>query len=129
ERPTPSGVVTGMADVLAGDPDRVAIDCSRTVVAPPGANRVREPLLLVAGEAVVRGCTLSAGDGVPVTDTGARVDPRVGGARVLRVAGCSERHDTAPTGRDPDCRIGEVVAGRSEVARRDEPARVRVHDV
>src|SRR5919201_2128385 len=53
ERAAPIGVVASVGDVLAGDPDRVAIDGRCSVVAPAGADRGREPRLLVAGEAVV----------------------------------------------------------------------------
>src|SRR5262245_14115944 len=48
ERAAPIGEVAGAGDVLAGDPDRVAIDRRRTVVAPACADAAREPLLLVA---------------------------------------------------------------------------------
>src|SRR5262249_24574487 len=71
ERAAPVGVVAGVGDVLAGDPDRVAIDRRRAVVAPARADRVREPLLLVAGESIVRGSAEATGDVVPGADAAA----------------------------------------------------------
>src|SRR5204863_9281590 len=78
ERAAPVGVVAGAADVLAGDPDRVAVHGGSAVVAPPRADRVREPRLLVAGEPVVRGCSRATGHDVPRADAGVSVDRRVG---------------------------------------------------
>ena len=97
-RPPQVGVVAGVGDVLAGDPDRVAVHGSRAVVTPAGARRVAD-LRLVAGEAVVLGGALSAGDDVPRADADDRIDRRVGGARVEAVAGGGERHHAAPARR------------------------------
>src|SRR5690242_6744235 len=71
ERAAPVGVVAGVGDVLAGDPDRIAIDRRRAVVAPAGADRVREDLLLVAGEPIVRGRAGAAGEIGPGADADA----------------------------------------------------------
>src|SRR5215467_7983053 len=60
ERAAPIVVVTGAGNVLAGDPDRVAVDCRRAVVAPARADRVREALLPEACKAVVRGDAVAA---------------------------------------------------------------------
>src|SRR5690349_21243624 len=90
ERPAPVGVAAGAADVLAGDPDRVTVDGSGAVVAPPGPNRVGEVLGLVARETVVRSGSLPAGDDVNVPCTDLRVHRRVAGARIGRVAGDGE---------------------------------------
>src|SRR5205809_5775142 len=62
EAPSPCGVVARVGDVLAGDPDRVAVNGRRTVVAPARADGVREPLRLVTGEAVVHCGTIPAWD-------------------------------------------------------------------
>src|SRR5207302_1020411 len=48
ERAAPVDVVASVSDVLARDPDGLAVDRSRPVVAPARADRVREALLLVA---------------------------------------------------------------------------------
>src|SRR6185437_15470779 len=66
ERAAPVDVVAGVGDVLAGDPDRVAIDRRRAVVAPACADAVREHLLLVAGEPVVCGNAGATGHVVPL---------------------------------------------------------------
>ena len=79
--PPQVGVVAGVGDVLAGDPDRVAVDGGGAVVAPAGARRVAD-LRLVAREAVVLRGALAAGDDVPGADADVRVDRRVGRARV-----------------------------------------------
>src|SRR5438270_9448346 len=52
EGSAPVGVVARVRDVLARDPDRVAVDRGRAVVAPPRARWVPD-LCLVAREAVV----------------------------------------------------------------------------
>src|SRR2546426_7892004 len=65
ERATPGRVIARVSDVLAGDPDRVAVHSSGAVVAPAWANgdaRCRgAPLLFVAGKAVLRSRSLSMG--------------------------------------------------------------------
>src|SRR5258707_8101048 len=86
EGASPVGVVAGLGDVLAGDPDRVAIDCGRPVVTPAGARRVAN-LRLVAREAIVLRGTCSARDDAPWADAGDRVDGRDCSARVEGVAG------------------------------------------
>src|SRR5690242_35097 len=53
ERAQPGGVVTRVGDVLAGDPDGVAVHRRRAVVTPTRALRVREVLGLVAREPVL----------------------------------------------------------------------------
>src|SRR6266404_3107958 len=115
ERATPVGVVAGLGDVLAGDPDRVAVHGGRPVVTPAGAWRVAD-LRLVAREAIVLRGTGSARDDAPWTDAGDRVDRRDGSARVEGVAGRSEGHHASPARGDPDRGIREVVPGRPEVA-------------
>src|SRR5215469_17486294 len=85
ERAAPVGVVAGAGDVLAGDPDRVAIDRSCAVVAPARADRVREILLLVAGEPIVRGTAGPTWDVVPRADADESIDRRVRRARVRGV--------------------------------------------
>jgi hypothetical protein len=67
-----------------------------------------QPLCLVAGEAVVLGSTLSAGDYVPQADTHACINRRVGGTRVGAVTSSSESHHAAAAG--GDAKLG---AGRS----------------
>src|SRR2546422_699800 len=68
ERPAPVGVVARVSDVLAGDPDRLAVHGRCAVVAPTRADREGEPLRLVAREPVVRGSTRAAGDVGPNAD-------------------------------------------------------------
>src|SRR5215472_15283834 len=85
ERAAPVGVVAGVGDVLAGDPDRIAIDRRRAVVAPARADRVREVLLLVAREPIVRGSADPTWDVIPRADADERVDWRVRRARVRAV--------------------------------------------
>src|SRR5262249_58275769 len=104
----------------AGDPDRVAIDRRRAVVAPARADRVREPLLLVAGESIVRGSAEATGDVVPGADADDRVDRRVRGARVRGVTRVGERHHAAAAGGDPASRVPGGVAERAAGAPEDE---------
>src|SRR4051794_35228748 len=65
ERAAPRRVIARVGDVLAGDPDRVAVHRSSAVVAPARANGDTgcrgAPLLFVAGEAVLCGRSLSMG--------------------------------------------------------------------
>src|SRR4051794_13728749 len=82
ERPAPGRVVAGLGNVFAGDPDRVAVDGRRAVVAPAGARRGAADLLRVAGEAVGRRGPRAAVDDIPGADAAERVDRRVGRARV-----------------------------------------------
>ena len=127
--PPQVGVVARVGDVLAGDPDRVAVDGCGSVVAPASARRVAD-LRLVAREAVVLRGTEAAGTIVPRTDAGvARRWPRrpALGLVVSPVAG--EGHHAASARRDADRRVGEVVAGRAEVALVARPSRVRIDDV
>src|SRR5690348_2333643 len=129
ERAAPVGVVAGVGDVLAGDPDRVAIDRRGAVVAPARTDGVREVLLLVAREPIVCGSAEATGNVVPGADAGERVDRRVRRARVGGVTRVGEGHHAATAGGDADRRIREVVAGRAEVAGEDDLGRGRVHDV
>src|SRR2546423_6526943 len=49
ERAAPVGVVARVSDVLARDPDGIAVYCRGSVVTPARADGVGEPLLSVAG--------------------------------------------------------------------------------
>src|SRR6266511_1325756 len=120
ERAAPGRVVAGVGDVLAGDPDRVAVHGCGAVVAPAGPRRVAADLLLVAREAVVH--RESGGGVVPRSDARDRVDRRVCGTRVRGVAGVRERGHT-------DRGIREVVIGGAEVTLQRDLADVRIEDV
>src|SRR5438093_1284052 len=129
ERSAPDGVVARVGDVLAGDPDRVAVHGRGAVVAPARAKGVGETLLFVAGEAVVRGCAEATCDIAPLADACERVDRSVRGARIRGVTRIGERDHAATTRSHTDCRIGEVVPSSAEVTGHDELPRARVHDV
>src|SRR6266511_3372628 len=83
ERPAPVGVVAGVGDVLAGDPDRVTVHRCGAVVAPARADPGREPRLLVTREPVIRGSAGATRHDVPRADTGECINRRIAGARVL----------------------------------------------
>src|SRR5262249_18513006 len=121
----PLGVVAGVGYVLARDPDRIAIDRRCAVVTPTRADRVREPLLPVAREPIVRGCAGTTRDDVPGADAEARVDRRVRRARVRGVPRVGEGHHATTAGSDTDRRIREIMTARSEVAREDDLGRGR----
>src|SRR5215831_12311580 len=82
----PGGVIAGLCDVLAGDPDRVAIDSRCTIITPARAQRIN--LRFVAGKAVGSRLTLATRNIVPGTNADKGIDRRVGGAWVERIA-CS----------------------------------------
>src|SRR6266536_2006568 len=109
----PLGERAGLPDVLGGDPERVAVGRGRAVVAPAGPRRVADERL-VAGEPVRRAEALR-GD-VDRSDTGARVEARVGGARVVAGADQREGDHAVAVGGDPDRRVGQVVVGDADVA-------------
>src|SRR5947207_12356742 len=90
ERATPSGVVARVTDVLAGDPDGVAVHRSSAVVTPARPDRIGEPLLFVAGEPVVGSGAFTTRNETPVTDACLRVDRRIRGARIQRLDRCGE---------------------------------------
>src|SRR5437899_2808115 len=92
ERTAPVSVVTRRSlGKLAGDPDRVAVNGSRAVVAPARSDRVGGPLLLVAGETVVTRSSTRRDD-MRVADTNRRVDRRIRRARIRRGVCVRERH-------------------------------------
>src|SRR4051812_21107420 len=78
ERAAPGRVVARVPDVLAGNPDGVAVRRGSAVVAPARSRRIAAHLLLVAREAVVDCGTLAARNVVPRPDTGIGVDRRIG---------------------------------------------------
>ena len=114
-----------LADVLAGDPDVLAVEAGRAVVAPTGPWRVAD-LRLVAGEPVVE--TESGTRDVDVTDADLGIDRRVGGAGEVVLTDQGERHHT-PAGRGRgDGRVGEVVVLEGEGAAHHKLGTGRVHD-
>src|SRR5258708_4834492 len=74
ERSGPGGVVTGVGDVVAGEPDRVPGHGRCTIVTPPRPRRIASDLLFVAREAVVNCGTFAAGNVVPRPDARIRID-------------------------------------------------------
>src|SRR5438034_4604389 len=117
-----------MGDVLAGDPDRVAIHGCSTVVTPAGAGWVAD-LGLVAREAVVLRSTLATGDDAPCANASDPVERGEGRAWVQAVAGRRERHHAPAAGRHADGRIGEIVTGRAEIALQRDLVGVGIDDV
>ncbi len=85
ERAAPIDVVTAIVDVLAGDPDGIAVHGGCAEVTPARAERVWVVLLLVTRKAIVRGICCVARDVGPRTDAGERVDRRIRGGRVRAV--------------------------------------------
>ena len=114
---------------LTGDPDRVAVHRCGAVVAPACARRVTADLRLVAREAVVRVGACATRYVVPLADPGVGVDRGVRRTRVVAVPGVGERHDSTPVAEHGHRRVREVVPRRAEVARLDDLAGVRIHDV
>src|SRR5205814_6971842 len=103
----PCRVVASVRDVLARDPDRVAIDCGRAVVAPPRARGLAADLGSVAREAIIGRCT-DCGD-VDIAHTGLRVDARISGAWEGRGPDDGHGDDAAAARCDADRGVDEVL--------------------
>src|SRR4029079_9829581 len=101
------------ADVLRSEPDRVAVDCRRTVVTP-ARSVLRCEERHVPGEDVL-GPEAGSGD-VDVAYTDLRVERRIPGRRVVVVTEKSERDDAASTRGHSDRWIGEVLTCEAEIA-------------
>src|SRR6266542_4060966 len=110
---------TGPPPPLGGDPDVVAVDRGRAVVAPACPRRVADERL-VAGEPVRRPEAL-AGD---LDRAGAvvGVQARERGGRVVVRADKGEGDHSPPARGHPDVRVGQVVACHAELALLDDAA-------
>src|SRR5689334_3614610 len=82
ERTAPISIVATTGNILAGDPDRVAIDSRCTIITPARANWVREHLRLVPCETIFRCRSRTAIDNVPCANADERIDRRIGCARI-----------------------------------------------
>src|SRR5947207_1214225 len=129
ERTAPVGVVAGVSlGELAGDPDRVAVNGSRAVVAPARSDRIGKPLLLVAGETVVTRSSTRRDD-VRVADAERPIYGRIRRTRIRRGVCVRERHYATASCGDANRRICEGSAGNAVGALHDELAVGRIQDV
>src|SRR6266702_1163638 len=116
-----------MCDVLASNPDRVAIYSRRTVITPAGARRVAN-LRFIAGKAIVRRGSLAARNNVPGTNAYKGINRREGRAWIEGIASSGECHYTTTAPGDTNCRVGEVIASSAKIALNDDSARTRIDD-
>src|SRR5437762_8872375 len=129
ERTAPVGVVAGVSlGELAGDPDRVAVNGSRAVVAPARSDRIGKPLLLVAGETVVTRSSTRRDD-VRVADAERPIYGRIRRTRIRRGVCVRERHYATASCGDANRRICEGSAGNTIRPLHDDLAVSRVEDV
>src|SRR6266498_1081574 len=136
ERASPGRVVAGVGDVLARDPDRVAVHRSCTVVPPAWADRdarvcgLVAPLSLVAREAVFGCSSLSIwACERPRAGADKRVNRSIGGTWISVVARVGERHHTTTARRNANCRVRQIGSVYSKIALEQQLARRGVDDV